>query len=128
MYTIDVKYTDGNSFRHYEVVETLKFSWNIDVAKENLKRIKNHYESYNNRNGYVACMLGDKEVSLLEFIKTQPWYDEDSWSGSIIFLQNDGSSIDFSTPWTSYFASLIGAKIVVAINEEEDGDEMEFTV
>lgn len=128
MYSIEVSYSDGDSCHHYNATETLEFSWTLEVAKENLKRIKNHYKAYSDRNGYVACMLGDKEVSLLEFIKTQPWYDNDGWTASIIFLQNDGTSKHYSTSWTSYFASLIGAKIVVAINKEEDGDEMEFTV
>lgn len=48
MYRIKYTYDTGDSFRTESGVEsTLEFSWkNIEIAKANLTRIKEHYELY----------------------------------------------------------------------------------
>lgn len=46
-YRISVRYETGNSFTSEEVTDLLDPVWeNLDIAKENLRRIKEHYDQY----------------------------------------------------------------------------------
>lgn len=135
MYTITLKYQTGNSFRSYETETTLEASWLLDVAKENLKRIKAHYTAYSNRNGYVSCMMGKKENELLKTIKSEPWYVsqpeysyggyDSSWESNVMLMENDGSSKEYYCNWCGYFEHLHGGRIVAVVGEDSD---MEFDV
>lgn len=107
MFTLLVKYRDGNSFGVEDHEETLDFSWSLETAKENLKRIKEHYSFYCDRNNYVSICLGNKENELLEKLKQQRWYTDKYWEHQILLLQDDGSTFDYDCPpWIGYFASL----------------------
>ena len=44
-YKIKIYYTTGDSYKSYKREEVLELSWeNLDIAKENLKAIKDHYD------------------------------------------------------------------------------------
>ena len=126
MYTITIHYKDGDSFKTWESDITLDGKWELDVAKENLKRIKEHYTAYDKRNNYVS--MGKNENPLLEELKKERWFAPkveywDSWEYSLVLLENDGSSKKYSTGWCGYFERLISAKVVAIVPEEND---MEF--
>ncbi len=53
-YRIQIDYSTGNSFGSHDVTDYLEFIWqNLDIAKENLKCIKEHYEMYRSIYDYV---------------------------------------------------------------------------
>lgn len=50
-YRIKISYSTGNSFGSEETSDYLEMTWqNIDIAKENLQHIKEHYDMYRNIN------------------------------------------------------------------------------
>lgn len=136
-YSIEIDYTHGDSYHSERSNLTIEeFCWNLETAKINLQRIKEHYQAYNSRNGYVSCMMKNKENNLLEEIKSKLWYvsnDDmeyksliDPWENNIKLLEDDGSNKVYSTyTWTGYFEILHGARIVL-INDKEDDMEFHF--
>lgn len=47
MYRIKISYLTGDSFGTQDTYDYLELTWkNLDIAKENLQRIKEHYELY----------------------------------------------------------------------------------
>ena len=138
MYTIEIDYTHGNSFRSERTELELEYEWTLDVAKENLQRMKEHYKAYSNKNGYVSCMMDKKENELLNQIKDKPWFVAKAmhgygsgvgdWQNHIMFKENDGTEKEYSTyTWTDYFAHLHGAKIVFIKENVDDEDDMSFS-
>ena len=104
-YSIEIDYTHGDSFNSERSKLVLEESWNLETAKINLQRIKEHYQAYNNRNGFVSCMLKNHEEKLLD---------------------NNGSPYVYNTStWMGYFEILHGARIVL-INDNEDDMEFHF--
>ena len=136
MYTIEIDYTHGDSYHSERSKETIEeFSWNLETAKINLQRIKEHYQAYNYRNGYVSCMAGKKEKQLLEDIQKKPWFvsiDDmeykgifDPWTSNVKLLEDDGTSkVYYTGKWTGYFETLHGASIVKT--EETTDDDLSF--
>jgi len=44
-YRIKISYSTGDSFHNEDAEQTLELTWkNLDIAKENLQRIKEHYQ------------------------------------------------------------------------------------
>jgi len=44
-YKIKISYSTGDSLHNYDTEDTLEISWNdLNVAKQNLKFIKEHYD------------------------------------------------------------------------------------
>lgn len=135
-YSIEIDYTYGDSFNSERSKLVLEESWNLENAKINLQRIKEHYQAYNNRNSFVSCMLKNHEDKLLEEIKSKPWYvSQDDmtyksyhnpWENNVKLLDNNNSPYVYSTStWTGYFEILHGARIVL-INDKEDDMEFHF--
>jgi hypothetical protein len=140
MYTIEIDYTHGDSFRSERTELELEYKWTLDIAKENLKRMKEHYKAYSSRNGYVSCMMKKREDELLSQIKDMPWFVAKAtygygtgvgdWENNIMFKENDGTEKEYTTyTWTDYFATLHGARIVFYKEnvDDEDGDDMSFS-
>lgn len=140
MYTFEIDYTDGDSFHSERTTRELEYRWNLDVAKENLKRMKEHYKAYSSRNGYVSCMMKKMEDELLAEIKDKSWFvakamygygnGTGDWENHIMSKENDGTEKEYSTyTWTDYFAILHGARIVFVKEniDDEDGDDMSFS-
>jgi hypothetical protein len=60
-YKISLRYETGNSLHSEEVTDSLDPVWeNLDIAKDNLRRIKEHYEQYLTLNG---CSYNRKNVN-----------------------------------------------------------------
>lgn len=129
MYTIKVDYHTGDSFNSYDTDTTLSGKWELDVAKENLRRIKAHYKAYSNKNNYYSMSMHEEGSKVEEDISNEPWYREGkyqgAWEHTIVLTDNEGSRVEHSCPWIGYFERLIGASIVADEDEEND---MAFTV
>jgi len=128
MYEIKVYYHTGDTFKSYDTDTTLGGEWNLETAKENLKRIKKHYEYYSNLRNYVS--IGKSETQLLEDLKNEEFYVSDkyhgpSWNWTINLLENDGSKREYNVAWCGYFERLLGAEIISKVPEE---DQMRFVV
>jgi hypothetical protein len=71
-YRIKIGYTTGDSFNSYDKEDYLDLKWsNLDVAKENLRSIKEHYEQYRDITGY---RYPKKTTDPLEDNKNKPWF------------------------------------------------------
>lgn len=131
-YQISYSYNDGDSFSTREGQEScLELKWNnLDAAKENLRRIKEHYEWY--------CKMHDFhwKVDKKEIDASKKWASEQSWCipekdapeyhtlkyDFVIYLVDDNfKNYQYScTTWCGYFESLNWAKIEIAEGEESD--------
>lgn len=129
MFTIKIDYRTGDSFKSYDTDITLSGEWTLEVAKENLKRIKEHYTLYQNRNNYYSIGMQVKGKDILEDAKKEAWfYSGDNtygaWEYSLNLLENDGSAKKYDTCWIGYFERLISARIISITPEDDD---MTFT-
>lgn len=121
IYKIKAKYETGDSFSNSVEESTLELTWtNLDVAKENLKRIKEHYTYYSKiENSYHS----KKEDELIrQEMKKQRWY-ADNYIGCLKLITDEGKELQFSAFWTGYFEKLIWAKI-----EPEEDTDMQYIV
>lgn len=129
MYTIKVDYHTGDSFNSYDTSTTLGYEWNLEVAKENLRRIKAHYKAYSDRNNYYSMSMQEDGDKVIADITNEPWYCKgsysDSWEMRINLLMNDGTSEQSSCSWVGYFERLNGATVLAIDNAEND---MAFTL
>ena len=128
MYKIVIHYQTGDSFKSYETDDELG-EWDLDVAKENLKRIKEHYKAYSDRNNYYSIALRKKAEDELEKHKKERWFVNgvslglQNWQYSVNLLENDGSEKEYRCFWVGYFERLLSGKIEAIVPEESD---MEF--
>ena len=108
MYQIKIAYTTGNSFNtenREEIFDELEWE-NLDVAKENLKRIKEHYDWYCS---LTHCHFWEK--------KEKPeWHNvnaEHTEGHNLInLITDDGKDFQFWPFWIGYFESLNYVEIV----------------
>lgn len=118
-YQIKLSYTTGNSFGSEEREELLEYVWeNIEIARENLKRIGDHYTWYED------CDSGRNN----EWKKTIPSFcvpndfkfkASSKYDYSILLLTDDGRSEYRLYPfWTGYFERLHYAEIVISGEDE----------
>lgn len=106
-FNIKVEYETGDSF-HTEDTETILESWNsLDIAKENLVRIKEHYE--------WSKAYGDKPKWVKPYM---PIGNSNMSSYYIALLNDDREEYHVCASWCGYFETLYGASIV---QSEEDG-------
>lgn len=124
MFTIHVDYHTGDSFKSYDTETTLSGEWILDIAKENLKRIKAHYKAYQDRNNYYSIAIQDKARKLESDISSEAWYTGNYWEHSINLLENDGTIKKYRCAWCGYFEQLIKAEIISTTSEDDD---MTFT-
>lgn len=124
MYTIKIDYQTGDSFHIEDCSRTLEANWNLEVAKENLQRIKEHYQIIKDRDNYVS-IGSSKETSLMKKIKTERWYVERNFEWSIKLLENDSTEKEYSCFWAGYFETLYGGTIV---ETDEYNATMSFTI
>ena len=120
MFTIHVDYHTGDSFHSYDTDTTLSGEWSLEVAKENLKRIKEHYTAYQIRNNYFSIALQDKAKKLEGDISSKSWYTGNYWEYSVNLLENDGTKKEYHCNWIGYFERLIRAEIISITPEDSD--------
>ena len=146
MYKIKINYSSGDSFNRYDNLERcLEPEWtNIEIAKENLKRIKDHYDwitnfdpsssrgrfgdcltedeeeeykklSYRKRSEYLEKIFFKRSPSFVKIDKKQDLHDATYY---INLLDDNRNEIKVCAFWNGYFEILHGASIVT---DEEDG-------
>jgi hypothetical protein len=149
-YKIKISYSTGDSLHNYDTEDTLEISWNdLNVAKQNLKFIKEHYDMYENITGwnkktkeecyeqnkdkewfvyekillYNECKIDEKDKH--KYDKTKLRYAPDDFLAQhCIKLKTDDENIfQMLCFWTGYFEQLKEAEIVM--DEDED---MKFTI
>lgn len=119
MYRIKVFYQTGDSF-HTEDTETIiDYGWeDADVVTQNLKRIREHYEMYQE-------MADRYHASFKEMRKK---YGDRDWfvysngtnivapeflaSHTLYLYLDDGSKFQYSCEWCGYFERLYGAETI----------------
>ena len=63
MYSIKISYSTGNSFGSHDEIDFLDLTWsNLDIAKENLRAIKEHHDMYNLIEGYSTRKNAYKHI------------------------------------------------------------------
>jgi len=118
MYKIKVSYQTGDSFGTEDVEMTLDFDWtDINVVTQNLKRIKEHYEMYQEMaESYHAPFkemkkkYGKKDWFVDNNGNT--WDPAGTASRSLCLYLDDGAKFNYSCPWCGYFETLYGAEII----------------
>jgi len=130
-YTIKIHYVTGDSFGSHETTNTVELEWeNLDVAKENLQRIKEHYEYYSHINemsleshkrGYI-----EKKHKFIESVKEKDWFVEQKYydsTNSLKLKTDNGKDFLLNAFWIGYFERLKGAEIIMV---EPKISDMEF--
>lgn len=71
-YSIKISYITGDSFSSELAIDFIEFTWkNIDIVKQNLLRIKEHYEQYQNIYKFNYKM---KSENYLDINKNKDWF------------------------------------------------------
>lgn len=127
MYVIQYDYRTGNSFGLQDIYNELleEFSWeNLEIVKENLKRIEEHYRWYREveENGSQYKKRFNPEP------KPPKWWDCEATSTCVHNLINikldSKREKQFWPPWCGYFERLYAARIgLIGIK-----NEMEITI
>lgn len=110
MYKIKVEYRTGNSFGNHDETDYVDLGWeNLDIVKENLKRITEHYEWYRDINN-CSRWSPKQQVKKPEWIKEK----DDEMAQYIINLKlDDGTERNYSPFWIGYFECLYSLEIVM---------------
>jgi hypothetical protein len=122
-YTININYDTGDSFHsEYDVNETLDISWeNIEIAKENLKRIQDHYNFVKKPYSYEYRGKSNKEIEeIKKNASKQPWFVSQYPEICLYLKLDDGKKFQQSSFWSGYFEKLNYIEIVVLEKEEND--------
>jgi len=120
MYKIKYNYKTGDSFHTEDREELLEYEWkDLGVAKEALRRIKEHYAWYES---IENSWIDDVERPGWHNIKLGSFIHKDQEQELINIPMDSGEEVQFWPPWCGYFETLYGAQIVMG------GKDMEFTV
>lgn len=129
-YIIVVDYKTGDSFHSYDT-STIMEDWNdIEVAKENLQRIKEHYEFYEMKNSF--------KLNYLSKVEKKKWEDKLNNPPPFVVMTNelgvsypslkikedDGTEYTIFPAWCGYFERLYGAE--VQLRNDEDDSSLRF--
>lgn len=120
-YKILVHYQTGDSFGNEDTEQFLEADWeDLDIAKGNLKRIREHYEYYKWFNDH----FGRKYKNLPEPPKPDSWVEKKGFPGLpfIALLLDNKEEWVFHPFWIGYFETLYGAEI------QPDDSDMKFKI
>lgn len=111
-YKIHVFYKTGNSFGSHEEDRVLEMSWsNLDKAKAALKRIQEHYRWY--ESVHNTYRWDSKDVPEPE------WHKGIEYDFCLKFELDNGEEVQFHSFWCGYFETLLSAKIIVPLEEND---------
>lgn len=116
-YEISVDYETGNSFGSERCRDSVELKWEfLGIAKENLKRIKEHYEWYRDQ----RCTSWGHEKS----VKRPEWLKDYKYDFQINLKMDSGQDHDYcASMWCGYFERLYGGEIRLV-----QDDEMSFDI
>jgi hypothetical protein len=125
MYTIEIEYGTGDSFHHEDGCLTTVGEWESkDLAVENAKAIKEHYEIFRKMSRGWGEHLTEEQA--IEIIKTKEWApimdkkDPDHiqnylMTHSLNLKLDSGVRFRYGTStWCGYFESLQGIRVIVS--------------
>jgi len=120
-YRIRVSYKTGDSFNSYDEEAYIEPSWdNLDIAKENLQRIKEHYLWYENKNR--QSYRKEKNIDKPKFIPNEGECKKHDFCLPIK-IDNGSEFVYSASLWCGYFEELYGAEIV-----EEKDKNLKFVI
>jgi hypothetical protein len=121
MFDIEITYETGDSLHLGKDTQMLCLPVsNIELAKDNLQRIKQHYEIYQKRRSYSVT---PQKIDYPSFYITHTKIGTVNAEIDGIILETDNGKHNMISPfWIGYFERLITARIVA------DDDEISFTV
>jgi len=142
-YRIKISYSTGDSFGSEDTTSYLELTWqNIEIAKENMIRIKEHYEMYRSINRYNKPLTQDElfcNNMKKEWFVNKPklfcissgsaidekdkkkvgsgnWeYRPDDYSAKycLILKADNGNRMQMTAFWCGYFETLYSAEIEI---------------
>ncbi len=117
-YKIKYFYQTGDSFHTEEREDILEFDWDdLDMAKESLKRIEEHYKWYQSKESYFGRK---KEIEKPKWHNVK--YEHNDEHCLMNIRMDNEKEVQFWPPWCGYFESLHSAEIIT-----EDSDmKIEF--
>lgn len=112
-YKIHISYRTGNSFGSYDEERYLEPTWEkLEIAKEALKRIGEHYRWYDDKHErWDSKGLSEPE-----------WHKGIEYDFCLKIPLDNGNEVMMSAFWCGYFEKLHSAKIVII-----EDDEMEIS-
>jgi hypothetical protein len=130
-YKIKLWYSTGDSHGSEDTSGVLEMEWaNLDIAKENLRRIKEHYicykvdSCYSGKKGYYFNILSPEHKLMYNTKEQKDWYIiEKFWKTyhhSIVLKTDNGDPWQISPFWVGYFENLKEGKII------SEGDDTHF--
>ena len=130
-YIIKYDYNTGDSF-HTEknVIRTLELKFeSLDVAKDALRRIKEHYKFYASVNKNWRITNKEREAITKEASK-QDWAATKNgkiqYDFCLVIKTDNGNSFQFSAPWCGFFERLNEAWIEKEGDLEDDDMRVRF--
>ena len=110
MYQIKYNYRTGDSFSTSDKEATLEYEWkDLDVAKESLRRIEEHYKWYES----IEQLFSEKTNKPEWHNVNANGVTEDMEHYLINIPADNGKEYQFWAPWCGYFETLYGAEIVI---------------
>lgn len=112
-YKIKYNYETSDSFTPaHDCVGYLEAIWtNLDIIKENLQRIREHYEYYRKINSCYSSMSVKEIKAFKKECAKKNWFVKE-WEDSLKLKADNGVDFQISAPWCGYFDRLIEAEIV----------------
>jgi hypothetical protein len=115
-YKIKITYDTGDSFKtERDLEQYVEGEWeSLEVATENLNRIKEHYEYYEAAKRYhFNSAQRRKAADIIDNAPNQKWYagDVQDYVYSLKLLTDDNTEYVQHAFWCGYFESLVGAEI-----------------
>lgn len=125
-YKIRVDYNTGDSFHSEHNVEGwLEPTWtSLEIAKENLQRIKEHYEYYDKlNNNYEWRNKSDKEIKKFKKeISKKVWFAP-KYEFNLMLKTDEGKEFEFSASlYCGYFERLNSAEIIDYVKPNTNTD------
>ena len=112
MYKIKYHYQTGDSFHTEEREDLLEYEWkDLDVAKECLKRIREHYRWYESLENNYSFRNEEVEKPKWHNVKIEHHILSNEHCLMNMPMDN-GNEVQFWPPWCGYFEDLYGAEIV----------------
>lgn len=111
-YKIKIHYQTGDSFHNESAIDILEIDWeSVEIAKENLKRIYEHYKFYNSLYSFSTKKPREE---LIEENKTKEWFVPGYYeSEHCLKLKLDNENeIQILAFWCGYFERLDMVEII----------------
>lgn len=108
-YKIIVDYDSGDSFGTYpgQQCECIHEWNNLDIAKENLKRIAEHNKVVQKLDGWRTYGKGSWDD-----YKNERWYSPNGAKYTVVLLTDDNTPYEENCSWVGYFESMNYCHIV----------------